>query len=90
MLASSGGSAAFPLFGTPYAYARPRRVSGVPHLVILCLVWIIPFVVTVVSIARDRAASRTAKAVWVLIALLLPLLGPILWFTIGRKSVRAG
>ena len=57
------------------------------HLIILSLVWIIPFVITVVSIARDRVASGTAKAVWVLIALLFPWLGLILWFTIGRKSV---
>ena len=60
------------------------------HLIILSLVWIIPFVITVVSIARDRVASGTAKAVWVLIALLFPWLGLILWFTIGRKSVPTG
>jgi hypothetical protein len=55
------------------------------HLVILVLFWIVPFVITVVSVARDRMASATAKAVWVLIALLFPLLALILWFTIGRK-----
>ena len=60
------------------------------HLIILSVVWIIPFVVTIVSIARDRVASGTAKAVWVLIALLVPWLGLILWFTIGRKSVPTG
>ena len=59
------------------------------HLIILSVVWIIPFVVTVVSIARERVASGIAKAVWVLIALLFPWLGLILWFTIGRKSVPA-
>ena len=55
------------------------------HLVILSFVWIIPFVITVVSIARSRVATGTAKAIWVLIALLFPWLGLILWFTIGRK-----
>jgi len=60
------------------------------HLIILSVVWIIPFVFTVVSIARDRVVSGTAKAVWVLIALLFPWLGFILWFTIGRKSVPTG
>ena len=60
------------------------------HLIILSVVWIIPFVVTIVSIARDRVASGTAKAIWVLIALLFPWLGLILWFTIGRKSVPTG
>lgn len=60
------------------------------HLIILSLVWIIPFVITVVSIARNRLASSTAKAVWVLIALLFPWLGLILWFAIGRKPAAAG
>lgn len=55
------------------------------HLIILSFVWIIPFVITVVSIARSRVATGTAKAIWVLIALLFPWLGLILWFTIGRK-----
>jgi len=59
-------------------------------LIILCVVSMIPFVITVVSIARDQVVSGTAKAVWVLIALLFPWLGLILWFTIGRKSVPTG
>ena len=59
-------------------------------MIILSVIWILPFVFTVVSIARDRVASGTAKAVWVLIALLFPWLGLILWFTIGRKSVATG
>lgn len=54
-------------------------------MIILSFVWIIPFVITVVSIARSRVATGTAKAIWVLIALLFPWLGLILWFTIGRK-----
>ena len=58
-------------------------------MIILCVVSMIPFVITVVSIARDQVVSGTAKAVWVLIALLFPWLGLILWFTIGRKSVPA-
>ncbi|WP_342778187.1 PLDc N-terminal domain-containing protein [Microbacterium kyungheense] len=45
--------------------------------------------ITVVSIARNRVASGTAKAVWVLIPLLFPWLGLILWFTIGRKPAPA-
>ncbi|WP_167140530.1 PLDc N-terminal domain-containing protein [Diaminobutyricimonas sp. TR449] len=42
----------------------------------------------VVSIARTTMASA-ATVLWVLAALLLPLLGPILWFAIGRRSVKA-
>lgn len=56
------------------------------HLVILSVVWVVPFVITVISIGRNREASGTAKAVWVLIALLFPWIGLILWFAIGRRS----
>lgn len=65
-----------------------ENLSGA-HLLILSLVWIVPFLITVVSIARNRVASATAKAVWVLIALLFPWLGMILWFAIGRKPASA-
>ncbi|WP_160150876.1 PLDc N-terminal domain-containing protein [Microbacterium timonense] len=65
-----------------------ENIGGL-HLLILAVVWIVPFVITVVSIARNRVASGTAKAVWVLIALLFPWLGLILWFTIGRKPASA-
>ncbi|WP_232466341.1 PLDc N-terminal domain-containing protein [Diaminobutyricimonas sp. LJ205] len=33
--------------------------------------------------------SSNAIVLWVMAALLLPLLGPILWFSIGRKSAQA-
>ncbi len=42
----------------------------------------------VVSIARTPMSSN-AIVLWVMAALLLPLLGPILWFSIGRKSAQA-
>ena len=58
------------------------------HLIILSIVFLIPFVLAIVSIARTRAASGLEKAVWVLIVLLFPLLGAILWFIIGRRSQR--
>ncbi|GAA2983991.1 hypothetical protein GCM10010460_20010 [Microbacterium terrae] len=76
----------------PYASARLKPMHGNLsgwHLIILAVIWIIPFVVTVVSIARNRVASGTAKAVWVLIALLVPWIGLILWFTIGRTPAPA-
>ena len=38
-----------------------------------------------VSIYRTRVHSRKAKAVWVVIVLLLPLLGALAWFALGRE-----
>lgn len=58
------------------------------HLIILSVVFLIPLVLAMISIARNRTASGLEKAVWVLIVLLFPLLGAILWFIIGRRSQR--
>lgn len=55
---------------------------------ILSVVFLIPFVLAAVSIARHRAASGLEKAVWVLVILAFPLLGPLLWFVIGRRGGR--
>lgn len=57
------------------------------HLLIV-LILLIPFILAVVSIARSRTASGVEKAVWVLIVLLFPLIGAILWFVIGRRASR--
>lgn len=56
------------------------------HLIILSIVFFIPFVLAAVSIARSRTAIGTEKAVWVLLIVLFPLIGPVLWFVIGRRS----
>jgi len=56
------------------------------HLLILSVAFLIPLVLAAVSIARNRTASGLEKAVWVLIVLLFPLLGAILWFIIGRRA----
>lgn len=57
------------------------------HLVILVLVLglMALFVVALVSIG-GAAATGTEKAVWVLITLLFPLIGPIVWFAVGRRG----
>jgi hypothetical protein len=55
------------------------------HALIL-LVVALPFVLAVIGIAADRAHAPLTKAVWVLIVLAFPLLGPVLWFVVGRRS----
>lgn len=44
------------------------------------------FIGALVSIAKHPTASGTMKAVWILISLLFPVLGPILWFLVGKNS----
>lgn len=44
------------------------------------------FLAAVVSIFKHPTASGTMRAVWILIILLFPIIGPILWFAIGKNS----
>lgn len=44
------------------------------------------FVAAVVSIARTPYSSGIAQAVWILIVLAFPVLGPVLWFLVGKGS----
>ena len=37
-----------------------------------------------------RPQAGTAQVAWVLVIVLLPLLGAVLWFTVGRRQTSAG
>lgn len=43
-----------------------------------------------VDVARHRGLSTAAAAGWVLLIVLVPLVGPALWFFVGRPRVRPG
>ena len=51
---------------------------------------VVLFVVALVSIARNRTYSSGGTVVWALIVLALPVLGPVLWFWIGRQAPSPG
>jgi hypothetical protein len=57
------------------------------HLLILIVVLaaIALFVAALVGIASSKAGG-VEKAVWILITLMFPLMGPIVWFAFGRRS----
>lgn len=59
------------------------------HLIILVFVFFVPWLVAVIQIAVSKAPA-TPVAVWLILVTLVPLVGPILWFAIGRGSVRRG
>ncbi len=47
-------------------------------------------VVAIISLSRDRhytAAQRLLRLLWLLVILAAPVLGPILWLTVGRNRV---
>lgn len=43
------------------------------------------FGMALVSIVRDTITGWLIKLAWVAVALILPILGPILWFTVGKR-----
>lgn len=47
---------------------------------------VVLFVVALISIARNKTYTSGGTVVWALIVLALPLLGPLLWFLIGRRA----
>ncbi len=47
---------------------------------------VILFIAALISVARNDRYFAGGTVIWVLIVLALPILGPVLWFLIGRKS----
>ena len=62
------------------------------HVMVVLSFWIVPFVLWVIAlmqIAKSKAAAGPVVA-WVVVVTLIPLVGAILWFVIGRRSLREG
>lgn len=60
------------------------------HVLILTALSIVPFVlwlIAIIQIAGSRAAAGPVVG-WVILVTLVPLVGAILWFVIGRASLR--
>ncbi|RAI94933.1 PLDc N-terminal domain-containing protein [Algoriphagus yeomjeoni] len=45
---------------------------------------LIIYAITIFDVVSSRFANPNDKLIWVVIVVLLPLLGAILWFLIGR------
>ena len=52
---------------------------------VLCA--LVLLVLALVQIARTPELSSTGRAIWVLIVLFVPIVGPVVWFSIGRRSL---
>jgi Phospholipase_D-nuclease N-terminal len=59
--------------------------GGWEYLIIIAI-FVGLFIAALASIGAHRTASGLEKAIWVLIALLFPVIGPFLWFAIGKRS----
>jgi hypothetical protein len=53
---------------------------------LLMILGVALFIGALISIARNRIYTSGGTVVWALIVLALPLLGPLLWFLIGRRA----
>jgi hypothetical protein len=61
------------------------------HVLVL-LAMIVPFalwLVALIQVAQSKAAGGTI-ALWILIITIFPLVGPIVWFVIGRRTAEQG
>ncbi len=59
---------------------------GLSELIVLFFILSLPlFIIALVDILRNDFPGQE-KIVWLLVVIFLPLLGPILYFIIGRKK----
>ncbi|HTL94504.1 MAG TPA: PLDc N-terminal domain-containing protein [Gemmatimonadaceae bacterium] len=54
----------------------------------VAVVAIVLLVLALVSIWHASGHSRSAKVVWTVVAVILPIIGPIAWAVAGRESRR--
>jgi TonB family protein len=87
----------FKLTDHPLETRTERAMSGsnlgMPELTlilgIVLLFWLVPLafaVVALVSILRSQFPGPNDKLVWTVVAILVPIVGPILYFMIGTKQ----
>ena len=62
---------------------------GLFEMIFICLIFIVPFIVwiwAIVDATKSEFKDSTSKVVWLLLICLLPFLGTILYFAIGRSQ----
>jgi len=47
---------------------------------------LIIYIFTIFDVVRSKFSNPSDRLVWILIVVLVPLLGTILWFVIGRSK----
>jgi len=59
-------------------------------LVVLLAVGLAVYAVLDVLRSRDEEISVLGRTAWVVISVVLPVLGPVLWITVGRQRAGGG
>ncbi|NUU07415.1 PLD nuclease N-terminal domain-containing protein [Leifsonia sp. C5G2] len=59
------------------------------HVLIL-MVWLVPLVLWIVALVQIAQSKSEAGPTigWIAVVTLVPLVGPILWFALGRRRIR--
>ena len=76
MLAWTADEGANPVIPTHWEFT----VIGVGVLALVL------FVLVLIDIARSRRVTGLVRAVWVLVVLVFPVVGSLLWLLVGRRS----
>ncbi|MDD8020077.1 MAG: PLDc N-terminal domain-containing protein [Acidobacteriota bacterium] len=53
-------------------------------IVLLVVISLILFIISLIDILRHRFPGK-AKPIWILVIIILPIVGPVLYFFLGRK-----
>lgn len=65
----------------------PEWPSYLPLILpLLFLGALILFLIAVIDVLKNRFETATDKLIWILVIIFVPLIGPILYVTIGRKQ----
>jgi len=59
---------------------------GLIFWMLFCLGWFLLSLIALVDILRNEFKGQNEKLIWLLVILFVPVLGPILYFLIGRKN----
>lgn len=60
-------------------------LGSLPTIILFLLIWLVPAFV-VLSHLRKHNIEETAKAVWILIVLLLPVVGPAMYWLLKKEK----
>jgi Phospholipase_D-nuclease N-terminal len=61
-------------------------VAGLGIAVVVGLALLALFVAALLSVLRSTRLTGTGRIVWIIAVLVFPLLGPLAWFLVGRRS----
>lgn len=76
------------IFAAESNWRMPILGWGMTRLAWIAVVAVVLLVLALVSIWHASGHSRSAKIVWTVVAVILPIIGPIAWAVAGRESRR--